>query len=1025
MHMTIEQRLALLRERIEEINLWRDRAWADLGEWSFDGKPLEPGSPWPEREGVRTLELENVVVPSDWELAETRLDLDVGGEGLLVIRYSNGAESRFGLDPYHHLFPLLSRTFDIEVMAVARLPFGLPNRNAHVERSRAVWVDVIVDRFARQLVLILESARTLASHPVVAELLSAAEAALNRVEWPSSTTVYVSRSAPGAKLQSIWKLPDELDPSPPGLTDGERSSVKEAGEQLERRLQSLREHYPKRGALAVTGHAHLDLAWLWPMDETRRKAVRTYHTATDLMDRYPEFIFNQSSAQIYAFVESDDPDLFAEIQRRATMGHWEPIGGMWVEPDTVMPSGESLVRQLLYGQRYFKEKFGSYHRVCWLPDCFGFSAVLPQLLVGAGIEYFFTFKMNWSETNRFPYDLFWWEGLDGSRVLAHSFDNPTGYNGDVTADVVVATWENFRGKRHYDESLFSVGWGDGGGGPTDHMLERTRILESFPVVPTLSFKRVEEFFGTMGEHVADEDLPVWVGEMHLELHRGTLTTQGRVKYLHRRAERDLVAAEVVGSMIALAGGPLPQSLEDEWRILLRNEFHDILPGSSIREVNVTAAEELEGVGERARRTIDAGLEELGKLTTQGGDRDALFVFNPDIAPRPLQLEIDGQFPGAQDADGRSILTSDVEVNGLEAKTIFEVGSPGGVDASVRHLENEFVRVELDPSGTLTRVLDKRTAREVLSGRGNQVWAYVDKPRAWDAWDIDASYPSAGEEIFSSEPIEVVESGPHRATVRIRRRFRDSTIEQDVRLWANSPRIEFKTTLRWGDRRWLLKARFPLAIRTNVAIFESAFGVVERPTHRNTSWQAAQFEVAAHRFVDLSEPEFGVALLNDGKYGHHVMGNEVGISLLRSPVYPDPLADEGLQTFTYALFPHSGDWYEGGVMAAAEDLNRPLLNRRMRVGESTEWRPIGISGVDLGIAALKPAEDGGGLVLRCYEPRGARGVASVELLAGWELTGELDLLEAPRGQVERSFTPFKVRSWLLAQTSAGSGSGAPG
>jgi alpha-mannosidase len=1014
MHISIEQRRALLRERIEEIDLWRDRAVVEFASWSFDGKPLEPGAPWPERDGVRTLELEGASVPSEWPLHETRLDLDVGGEGLLVVRHSNGTESRFGLDPNHRLFPLEDRAFDIEVHAVARLPFGEPNRKARVERSRVLWLDVVVDRFARQLMLILETARALGPHPVVDPLLSSAEAALNRIEWPSSTAIYVARSAEGRRLRSIWELPEDLDPSPPGLSDSERASVAEAGEQLRRELESLKERNPQRGSLAMTGHAHLDLAWLWPMDETRRKAVRTYHTATNLMDRYPEFKFNQSSAQVYAFVEEDDPELFAAIQKKVDSRQWEPIGGMWVEPDTMMPCGESFVRQILYGQRYFKEKLGSHHRVCWLPDCFGFSSALPQLLVAAGIEYFFTYKMNWSETNRFPYDLFWWEGVDGSRVLAHSFDNPAGYNGDVTPEVVVATWDNFRGKRHHDESLFSVGWGDGGGGPTEEMLERARVLEAFPAVPELRFATVEDFFKAMRARVADQTIPVWVGEMHLELHRGTLTTQGRVKYLHRRAERDLVAAEVLSSVNMLAGGPEPGSLEDEWRILLRNEFHDILPGSSIREVNVTAAEELEGVVARAGRIIDQGLEALTGLMTSAGDHDALLVFNPDLGPRPLLLHVDGDFPGAQQVDGGAVLTSDDRIGGLEARTILEVSPRAGLSVSKSHLENEFVRVEFDSSGTLTRVFDKRVEREVLAGRGNQLWAYVDKPREWDAWDIDASYTNSGEEIMSSEPIEIVERGPHRAAVRIRRRFRDSTIDQDVRLWANSPRIEFKSILQWGDRRWLLKARFPLAIRSNVAVFESAFGVVERPTHRNTSWQAAQFEVAGHRFVDLSEPGYGVALLNDGKYGHHVIGNEVGISLLRSPIYPDPLADEGSQTFIYALWPHRGDWYEGGVLAAAEDLNRPLLNRRVSVAAPSAIQPIKFSGLGLGLAALKVVEDGGGLVLRCYEPRGARGEVAADLPPGWKLAGELDLLEQAVGPAERLFTPFKVRSWLLTR-----------
>ena len=1012
MHIKPAQRIALLRKRLEEIVLWRARSYVELHEWTFDGKPLEPGAPWPERDGVHTLELKDVGVPREWRLRDTRLVLDVGGEGLLIINYPNVSSARFGLDPNHRCFPLEHTSFDLEVQAVARLPFGRPNPGAHIRQSRAVWMDDVVDRFARQLALVLESCRTLATHPVVEPLLSCAERALQRIDWPSSTADYIARSAPSDQLQSVWELPEELDLHPPGLTDEERASVDEASRELQKAVESLKERWPQSGNLVMTGHAHLDLAWLWPLHETRRKAVRTYQTATNLMDRYPEFKFNQSSAQLYAFVEEDDPDLFATIQQKVRAGRWEPIGGMWVEPDTMMPCGESFVRQLLYGQRYFKDKFGSHHKVCWLPDCFGFSPVLPQLLAAAGIEYFVTHKMNWSETNRFPHDLFWWEGLDGTRVLAHSFNNPTGYNGDVTPEAIVATWENFAGKRHHDTSLFSIGWGDGGGGPTDEMIERARLLEAFPAVPNLRFTAVDEFFETARTRIAHQELPVWIGEMYLELHRGTLTTQGRVKFLHRRAERDLIAAEVVSSVSALAGGPEPNSLEDDWRILLRNQFHDILPGSSIREVNSTAVAELEEIVERARRVIDKALEGLSGLTTTSGDRDALFVFNPDLSRRPLQLEFAGRFPGAQEVEGGSVIAGDDQVQGLEAKTIFDVPATNGLAVSATHMENAFVRIDFDASGALARVFDKRAERDVLAGRGNQIWAYVDKPREWDAWDIDASYASSGEEIAASEPVEIIEDGPHRAAVRIHRRFRNSMIDQDVRLWANSPRIDFKTTLRWGDRRWLLKARFPVAIRSNVAVFESAFGVVERSTHRNTSWQAAQFEVAAHRFADLSEPGYGVALLNDGKYGHDVLGNELGISLLRSPIYPDPLADEGVQTFTYAFFPHQGSWFDAGVLAAAEDLNRPLLARRVRVAGPVAWQPLRVAGLGLGLGALKALEDGGGLVLRCYEPQGARGPVTVDLAPGWEVTDELDLLEQPTGPPELAFTPFRVRSWRI-------------
>ena len=317
-------------------------------------------------------------------------------------------------------------------------------------------------------------------------------------------------------------------------------------------------------------------------------------------------------------------------------------------------------------------------------------------------------------------------------------------------------------------------------------------------------------------------------------------------------------------------------------------------------------------------------------------------------------------------------------------------------------------------GTLESVFDKTAGREALAGRGNQLWAYVDKPRSWDAWDVDADYAEQGEEIAAAE-IALVESGPHRAAIAIDRPFRSSRIRQIVRLWANSARIDFATDIEWHERRILLKALFPLAIRSERATFECAHGVVERPTHANTSWDAAKFEVAGHRFADLSEHGYGVALLNDGKYGHHARGNTLGLSLLRSPVYPDPLADEGHQAFTYALFPHAGDWLEGGVLSEAEDLNRPLICRPVPAGAGTRWTAASIDGLRLGLSAFKPAEDGGGLILRCYEPAGARGTVEVALPDGWQLSEEVDLLEDGIGASDTRFLPFKLHSWRLVRT----------
>lgn len=1017
MPLTIEQRTERLGVRLQELDFWVLADFVDLPEWTFNGTRFAIGDSWPERRGVVRLDHPSVDLPATWPLEASRLELSPGGEARLTVRYPSGGYEVFGLDPYHSRIPLRERALSIEIEAVARLPFGVPNRDPRLVTARLVLLDSNVERLARLLRLVMESASTLDGHEVAIPLIEAAERTFAALDWPSSSADYIARVAGGPLMESIWQLPGGLASHPLGLTPVQRQSVVEATAQLEQRLEQIRDRYPPQGRIRLSGHAHIDLAWLWPMDETRRKARRTFSTVTSLLDRYPELHVNQSSAQLYAFLEEDDPDLFARVAAEVETGRWEPVGGMWVEPDMVMPAGESIVRQLLYGQRYFERAFGRRHTVAWLPDCFGFGPALPQLLHSAGIDHFFTMKLNWSETNRFPYDLFLWEGLDGTRVLAHMFDNPTeldtetgGYNSNVSPSAAFRTWQHYRGKYRYPETLLTVGYGDGGGGVTSEMIERARELNRFPALPSVKFGRIDEFFAQA--HAERASLPVWSGELYLELHRGTLTSQGRLKYLHRHAERDLVAAETARSAVALAGGPVPRSLEALWRVLLRNQFHDILPGSSIREVYDVAETELQDVISAAGVEAAAALSDLAERVVAPGDSPAVIVFNPDLSARPVRIETSAELPGSQRTPDGYVLTAPESVPPIGLRVVQRGVTQSEVHAHLMGLENDALRVELASDGTLRHVLDKRLNREVLSGRGNQLWAYVDKPRKWDAWDIEDGYEISGEEITQLEAIDVIEDGPHRAAIRQVRRFRDSSIIQDIRLWANSNRVEFRTTLDWHDRHWLLKARFPVAVRSPYATFETAFGVVQRPTHRNTTWEQARFEVAAHRFVDLSEPGYGVALINDGKYGHDVHGNEIGISLLRSPIYPDPLADEGPQGFTYALLPHAGTWIEGDVLMEAEDLNRPLLTLVTAAGVEARWQAIEMRGLPLGIGTLKAREDGGGLVFRAYEPQGARGRVTLTLPEGWGVEAESDILERSAGPFQTYFHPFQVRSWRL-------------
>jgi alpha-mannosidase len=565
-------RLERHARRIEELRLWRNAYESPVKGWRFvagDGKThdIEPGDIWPEV-GIPVRLSARARVPEGWEGLPVELELWLGGEGFVEISVEAGVASgskssvatpasgdgqtASGLNPFHRNFPVLDEarggeTIGIEAEVVSKGQFGSNFSEPRLERAQLVVPEREVRALERDLTSIFEACAALDDHEVVPHLLDTLDAASGVLSaaWPTATGVTLTRylegyvNPIGNAAQSLpphyaekaldinrmlgepWSLPPAPEPLGP-LPDGAREVVRKARRVVASCLGRIKEEYPPVGRLALTGHAHLDLAWLWPLEETRRKAKRTFASVLGLMDRYEDFTFNQSSAQLYEWVEKDAPELFERVKERVAEGRWEPVGGAWVEPDCQIPSGESFTRQLLYGQRYFEERFGRRSTVAWFPDTFGYSPGLPQLLRGAGLSGFFTYKLNWSETNHFPHDLFVWEGIDGSGVVAHTFENPgTDYNGDITPLDLHGTWRNFRGKRHHPESLFSFGWGDGGGGPSEKMLENYDRLKGFPAMPRLRMARVDEFFASLPK----ENLPRWVGELYLELHRGTLTTQ--------------------------------------------------------------------------------------------------------------------------------------------------------------------------------------------------------------------------------------------------------------------------------------------------------------------------------------------------------------------------------------------------------------------------------------------------------------------------------------------------------------------
>jgi len=1047
-------RLERHARRIEELRLWRSAYERPIKGWRFvagKGEPqgIEPGDFWPEI-GIPVRLSARATVPEGWAGLPVELELWLGGEGFVEISVGE-RRTASGLNPFHRSFPILDEArggeeVGIEAEVVSKGPFGSNFSEPRLERAQFVVPETETRALERDLTSIFEACAALDDHEAVPHLLDVldAAAAVLSTGWPTATGVTLTRylegyvNPIGNAAQSLpphyaekaidinrmlgepWSLPPAPEPLGP-LPEEAREVVSKARWVVASCLRRIKEEYPPVGRLALTGHAHLDLAWLWPLEETRRKAKRTFASVLGLMDRYEDVSFIQSSAQLYEWVERDAPELFDRVKEYVAEGRWETVGGSWVEPDCQIPSGESFTRQLFYGQRYFEERFGRRSTVAWLPDTFGYSPGLPQLLRGAGLSGFFTYKLNWSETNDFPHDLFVWEGIDGSRVVAHTFENPgTDYNGDITPLDLYGTWRNFRGKRHHPESLFSFGWGDGGGGPSEKMLENFGRLKDFPAMPHLRMARVDEFFASLPE----DGLPRWVGELYLELHRGTLTTQAKVKKLNREAEHRLLEAEAFAAVAALGGAPYPaEELERLWKVLLLNQFHDILPGTSISEVYQDAHRQLEEAVSGAERLRDEALHSLAQGTGLADAGRSITVANAALHSRPLTVLLPAK-PGVTPADakGRPVpaqVTPDGllihapgrEVPGLgrislamrgETPDASLVGTGSGVEVGESgggpFIENELLRVEISADGSLGRVYDKEAEREVLDGSGNLLRVYADKPPNWDAWDLNEDYEMEGEEIPGAESVEVVEAGPLRGAVRVERRFRGSRISQTYRLLSASRRLDVGTRVDWRERQVLLRALIPLNVRSHEATFETMHGAARRPTHRNTPWDEVRFEVSAHRFADLSEPGYGVALLNDGKYGHSAIDNVLGISLLRSPLYPDPLSDEGEHRFTYSLFPHPGDWTEAGVAREAFSLNSPLVVGGGG-GEPAGYGLVATEGVELALGSLKRAEDGRGAILRLYEPHGKRGHATLRFAFGAESVERVNLLEEPEGTVE--------------------------
>ncbi|MEH2055798.1 MAG: alpha-mannosidase [Nostoc sp.] len=837
-----------------------------------------------------------------------------------------------------------------------------------------------------------------------------------------------------------------------------REDAKDAKEELVRSFLSLRQNLIQSDILAplfkggwgdqkskifLLGHAHLDLAWLWPVSETWNAAQNTFESVLKLQADFPELIFCHSTPALYAWIEEHRPDLFGAIQAQVAAGRWEVVGGMWVEPELNLIAGESIVRQLLYGQRYIQEKFGKLSTIVWVPDTFGFCATLPQFFANAGIEYFVTQKLRWNDTTKFDYGAFWWRSPDGSEVFS-LMSAPIGESIDpVKMAAYALEWQTQTG---LSESLWLPGVGDHGGGPTRDMLETAQRWQKSPFFPDLEFTTAEKylqqivetrFIASASNYNSPPAFPIWNDELYLEFHRGCYTTHADQKRWNRRCENLLYQAELFATLATVSCGVIYPKAEIEaaWKLVLFQQFHDILPGSSITQVYTDALPQWQQVEQVGTRILQSSLLAIASHITLSEppkpDSLPIFVFNSlnwqrsevvSVAlPTPEEWQI-------YDTSGKQLLSQLSKPSTLLflATEIPPVGyrifwlSPSSPSSPLLPdwiLENEFLRVVIDPdTGDLSSVFDKTYQREVLNGAGNQLQAFKDSGQYWDAWNIDPNYAQHPLPATNLQSIQWLEQGLVQSRVRVVRQLGESEFCQDYILQAGSPLLNIATTVNWQENHVLVKAAFPLNIEADFATYEIPCGAIRRPTKLQTPTEQAKWEVPALRWADLTAEDtqdiskiqnhYGVSLLNDCKYGYDSKPNQLRLTLLRSPNWPDSQADRGFHQFTYSLYPHGGSWESAHTVRRGYELNIPLQvilnpvnqNPYKNLPLSASGEGLGVSFLDLSaenliLMALKPSEDDPQqLILRCYECHGETAELSLQSDLGLNLGDTVDLLE---------------------------------
>lgn len=835
-------------------------------------------------------------------------------------------------------------------------------------------------------------------------------------------------------------------------------------------LQIIRKDLP-HGNIALIGHTHIDIAWLWRLQDTVGKAGRTFSNMIRMMEEYPQFTFTCSQPKLYEYVKIHYPDLYEQVKILIASGRWEVVGPMWVEADCNLVSGESLARHLLYGHEFFRQEFGIVSPICWLPDTFGFQGNMPQILRKGGIRHFFSYKLHWQSENEFPLGAFRWQGIDGSEVVSAVPNLKEGYNGYPSPDHLTFAVRHHPQKAAVDEVMHTYGWGDGGGGPDRNMIEYALRLEDFPGLPSCRLASAADYFAKLDSMAGQ--LPVWYGELYHESHRGTYTSVGKVKKWNRYCEQLFRQLEIVNVLAEQHGKRTDWSdIKAQWKTILTLQFHDILPGSSIKEVYADAYEMYEKTVRQGEAWLEDGMQFMKNAVCQP-EEQAIVVMNALSWERTdkVAVIVDSALAESgrlriEDADGQDIAyvvrTAENNRPVLEfvAEAVPSIGykkyrlrrepsfgadhpalprpEPDDTAASADRrevtMENPYFRLAINPDGTLARLFDKINCRDVLPKQAgaNAFKLFLDGPQVEDAWNIYGEYQTRLLDTDWDNSLDIVENNAVRMTARLIKKRNNVTICQNIVLYRQLNRIDFVTKVDWREKHKVMKVTFPVDVLSPVAAYEIGFGAIQRPTYANNPYEKSKFEVYGHKWVDLSEEGYGVSLLNDCKYGHDIQGNQMSITLLRGTDCPGADCDSGIHEFIYSLYPHREDWRKGQTVRKGWELNCPLLaivnlpgrdaddDDAPRASDHTaQLSYIRPDNPNIVLDTVKTAEDGDGIILRFYECNGSRGPVNVDTVFPLDSLDECDLLEMSEQRLEIrncsfsfSIKPFEVRTFRL-------------